>query len=123
MGGENFVRQVLDAINQHQIQPPSDPGPLKVLAERDSLARQLLAEARADLYFVVASAYDAGATARGQRRLLWQTKITVNSQDLAMKEAVTALIRNGGPYFGREMSRAEILQVPLQAGEGAVAAR
>ena len=121
VGGENFVRQVVEAINQHQIYPIG-PGPLKILAERDSLARQLLEQAMADSYFVVASAYDAESATRGQRRLLWQTKVTVNSQDLAMADALAALIRNGGPYFGREMGHAEILQVPLQAGEGPVAA-
>jgi TonB family protein len=122
VGGEGFASQVVAALNQRQINPVG-PGPLQVLAERDSLARQLLEQAMADSYFVVASAYDAETAAKGQRRLLWKTKITVNSQDLAMADALAALIRHGGPYFGRPMDQTAILEVPLQAGDGAGVAR
>jgi len=33
----------------------------------------------ASSFFVVASAYDYDALAKGQRRLLWRTKMTVNA--------------------------------------------
>jgi hypothetical protein len=56
-----------------------------------------------DLYYVVASAYDYAATARGQRKLLWRTRMTVGANGVAMADSLPTLVASAAPYFGREM--------------------
>jgi hypothetical protein len=60
-------------------------------------------------YFVVASAYDGLAMAKGEKRLLWRTKMTVNSVGVSMREALPTLIATSAPYLGRDMKDAEVL--------------
>jgi len=54
-------------------------------------------------YFVVATAYDQVAAAEGERVLLWETKMTVDSNGIALGESLRPLIASAAPYFGREM--------------------
>jgi len=60
-------------------------------------------------YFVVASAYDGVAMAKGEKRLLWRTKMTVNAVGVSMREALPTLIVTSAPYIGRDMKDAEVL--------------
>lgn len=54
-------------------------------------------------YFAVASAYDQPAAAEGERVLLWQTKMTVDTDGIAMAESLRPLIASAASFFGREM--------------------
>jgi hypothetical protein len=60
-------------------------------------------------YFVVASAYDGVAMAKGEGRLLWRTKMTVNSSGVSMREALPTLIASSAPFIGRDMRDAEVI--------------
>ena len=55
-------------------------------------------------YFVIASAFDQHRAAEGERVLLWQTKMTVDADGVAMAETLNPLINSAAPYFGREMT-------------------
>ena len=77
----------------------------------DRTARQeyLRYQAANDCYFMIASAYDYAAVARGQRKLLWRTKMTVNAQGVSMTESLPPLIATAAPFLGRETAEPEII--------------
>ena len=77
-------------------------------ADRDDKRLYLIDQTDGDLYYVVASAYDYGALARGERRLAWRTTMTVTSAGLAMGETLPALITSAAPFFGKNMEEPEI---------------
>jgi len=70
---------------------------------RDKRTRYLVEQAFGSFYFVVASAYEFSSVAQDQRILLWRTKMTVNSNGVAMTETLRPMIASAGPYFGIEM--------------------
>jgi hypothetical protein len=65
-------------------------------------------QAEDDLYFIVASAYDYAALARGKRQLVWRTSMTANSKGVALRETLMPLIATGAPFLGRETNGPEI---------------
>ncbi|MEO7412770.1 MAG: hypothetical protein ABIZ81_05385 [Opitutaceae bacterium] len=78
------------------------PDPFEQLRNRSVEYDRMIDELFSSSFFVVASAYDYAALVKGQRRVLWRTKLTVNSLGVNMLETVPALIATGGAYFGRE---------------------
>jgi hypothetical protein len=70
--------------------------------QRDAKTTYLLDEAFGSCYFVIASAFDGAALAKGEKRLLWRTKMTVNSSGVAIADTLPTLISTATPYFGRE---------------------
>lgn len=62
-----------------------------------------------DLYYVVASAYDYASLAAKQRRLFWRTRMTVAAQGVSQEQTLPTLISAAGPYFGKDMSEAELI--------------
>ena len=83
--------------------------PVHQLQEMSPRLRDLIEQASEDVYFVVASAYDYTSMARGERQLLWRTKMTVNTRGVSMTETLPPLIASGAPFFGRDMPEAEPL--------------
>ncbi len=115
VGGVKFAHAVLEALQAEdafRLDGYRVIGlrPLELLQERNPTYRQLLEQCMDDCYYVVASAYDAYAMAHGQRRLLWQTKMSTNSQGVSMAETLPALIRNGAPYFAHAMAQPAVLR-------------
>jgi hypothetical protein len=146
VGGTKFAEDLRQALEKQDLEdqahalavPPSDipsddvsemikamsviigkTGPLAKFINRDIKTGQLFDEARADCYYVVASAYDYAAAAHGQRRLLWRSKMTVDSQAVAMRDTLPGLILNAGKYFGVDMPEAATLS-KRALGEGSV---
>lgn len=64
-------------------------------------------------HYVVASAYDYRASAHGERKLLWRSKMTVMSADVAMADTLPTLIHNGGIYLGRDMPESATISRPV----------
>ncbi len=92
--------------------------PLQLFLQRDPKIRQLYEESLADCYYAVASAYDYLAGARGERKLLWRSKMTVDAQGVSMTDTLPRLILSGGRYFGRDMPEsATITKRMLQEGQ------
>ena len=65
-------------------------------------------QAEDDLYFIIASAYDYAALARGKRQLVWRTSMTANARGVALRESLMPLIATGASFLGRETNGPEI---------------
>lgn len=120
IGGQKFVKEVADAMQQVDIKASMSnmavpeggdfmgsvgdmmPDPFERLRSRNVEMERLVDELFSSSYFVVASAYDYAAMAKGQRVLLWRTKMTVNSLGVNMAESVPPLIASASPYLGVE---------------------
>lgn len=72
--------------------------------QKDAQTQHLVEDAFSSCYFVVATAYDGAAIGQGERRVLWRTKMTVNSLGVGMSDVLPVLIASASPYFGREMA-------------------
>lgn len=72
-------------------------------------------EALQNHYFVMVSAFDFAAYARSrEKRLLWQAKMSVESDGIPQfGDALDALVKAGGPFFGRETKRPQFLRRPI----------
>jgi len=135
LGGAKFVREVADAMEQVDqkaglqrafVAPEGGdfmgsvgdmlPDPFDRLRTRSVEMERLVDELFSSSYFVVASAYDYAAMAKGQRLLLWRTKMTVNSLGVNMAESVPPLIASAAPYFGKEMKDPVVVTKKLQRG-------
>ena len=66
-----------------------------------------LDRARDDHYFVVVSAYDYAAFARGEKAPLWRIKLRARETSGSMDEVLPALLGASGPYFGRDEKEAD----------------
>jgi len=60
-------------------------------------------------YYVMASAYGYTAAQKGQKILLWRTRMTVDAQGFAMDEVLKPLIATAGVYLGRETPETVVL--------------
>jgi hypothetical protein len=78
--------------------------PVNRFRERSAKNEFLLEQVAGDVYFVIVSAYDHEALGRGQRVLLWRTKMTVSADGVSQTDSLPALINSAAPYFGRDMS-------------------
>lgn len=88
---------------------PNPASPFQQLLSSNDKMRYLVEEAFHTCYFVMASAYDYDALGKGQRRLLWRTKMTIDAQGVNMKETLPPLIASAGPYFGRPMAEMTVV--------------
>lgn len=93
VGGPAFARDLIRAADLHLMEQ---------FRMRDSRNDELVDMALGDLYFVVAVGYDAAAAHQGKAVALWTTKISTNSQGLAMDETLPALASSGRKFFGHE---------------------
>jgi hypothetical protein len=75
--------------------------------------RDVLDLARDDRYFVIVSAYDYNAFTRREAKLLWRAKMSTRSPGVAMADALPALLREGGSYFGRNLDETQTVRAPL----------
>lgn len=112
---ENDASRMIDAMAV----TIGNAGPLARFINRDTKTSQLFNEACSDCYYLVASAYDYATAARGQRRLLWRSKMTIDSQAVAMRDTLPGLIFNAGKYFGVDMPEAATMTKRM-IGEGSV---
>lgn len=65
--------------------------------------------------FVIVSAYDFVDLTRNEKTLLWRVGLSAEHENL--REALPALVETGAPYFGRDISKRQKLNVPIFAGE------
>jgi hypothetical protein len=97
VGGHNFAAGIAFTMEWGE-----------TLADRMGKMEYLREQVADEVYFVVASAYDYQALARGERKLAWRTTMTVNSTGMGMKETLPPLVASGAVYFGRDMAEPEI---------------
>jgi hypothetical protein len=79
----------------------------------------VLQAAREDRYFVLVAAFDFEAAKERKKKLLWLARMSTPSNRITLAEALPALIASGGPHFGRETDRPQIVTA-LLAREGKV---
>ena len=91
--------------------------PVNLFKMRSLKNEFLLDQASDDCYYVVASAYDYAAFLHKQRKLLWRTRMTVNSKGISQLQSLPTLIASAAPYFGRDMPESEILSKRAKEGE------
>ncbi|MEO6567300.1 MAG: hypothetical protein ABIO94_00945 [Opitutaceae bacterium] len=119
IAGARFAKELDDVLSQ-EIQhrqtrsgfgaPESDPAsPFNRFRNRNPKLDYFVEEAFSSCYFVIASAYDYAALSKGNRVLLWRTKMTVKSLGISMTESLPSLIVSAGPYLGGEMSEVATL--------------
>jgi hypothetical protein len=117
VGGTRFAAELKDALQKHDLQresPVTDVlDPLKLFVERDPKTRQLFEQSKAACYFVVASVYDYQAGIRGERKLLWRSKMTVDAAGVSMADTLPTLILNAGKYLGRDMPESATFTQPI----------
>ncbi len=128
VGGEKFAKQMVDVFTRAEelagANPPArvDPSgavhgiapilgaeqmafmdPVHQFKLRSEKNEFLVDQAVADVYYVVASAYDHAALARGERRLLWRTRMTVAASGVSEEQTLPTLIATAAPFFGQDM--------------------
>ncbi|HTQ32240.1 MAG TPA: hypothetical protein VMI53_13595 [Opitutaceae bacterium] len=69
-----------------------------------------------DLYYVIASGYDYAAATRGEKILLWRTKIATDSYGLMMEDTVPTLTVDAREYFGHPTDGPVVLHPRLLSG-------
>lgn len=114
IGGTKFAQELSAVLNEEaayeksrsDLMSPSVAmaSPFNRFVSANDNLMSLVEESFSSCYFVIASAYDYAAMTRGQRVLLWRTKMTVNSTGISMTQSLSPLIASAGPYFGREMA-------------------
>jgi hypothetical protein len=133
VAGDKFAIEMMEAIrgefsnrrtNQtfDRLQPPPDkssylpvspdggsPFQLFLQSGNDKTRRSLAELAFHTIYFVTATAYDFAGVANKQKIPLWQTRMVVDAQGVAMAEILKPLIVNTGAYIGRETPEAVIV--------------
>lgn len=112
VGGTAFAKELAKALREQDMlggRMPSVFDPVYRFANRDDLTRNLVEQVLDDCYYVVISAYDGASVARGEKKLLWRTKMSTPAQGVSLVETTPALIDSGADFFGREMKAASIV--------------
>lgn len=122
IGGEKFSLNLAKALNEESVQtsggdtlrdlgfnPIDAVSPFYRFMNENENLMGLVEDSFSGCYFVMASAYDYIAMKKGQRVLLWRTKMTVNASGINMTESLPPLVRAAGPYLGKDMSDAVTL--------------
>jgi hypothetical protein len=65
---------------------------------------------RDDCYFFVVSAYEGAALAKGERRLLWRTKLTTAANGISLAESLPSIVLGGTDFFGKPMDATSYVQ-------------
>lgn len=112
VGGDKFEKDLAQALNRQSMMggpSPSILDPVYRFANRDDLTRNLMEQVLDDCYYVVISAYEGAALARGERKLLWRTKMSTPAQGVSLIETTPALIASGRSFIGRPMNGPSIV--------------
>lgn len=124
IGGTKLAQQLKQAVNEEvqnmnisyaarPAQPmpvsPDSASPFQRFYNSSRLNSHLIETAFHTVYFVVASAYDHEASSKGQPRLLWRTKMTVDAQGVSLRESIMPLIASSTLYLGRDMSEVAVV--------------
>lgn len=110
VGGTKFAVDFMRAYNSHFT------AVMENFRLRDDRSDLLTTMALSDLYFLLAVAYDYDSATHGIKKVLWITKISTDSQGLAMDETLPSLVARAGTYFGHETDGAVVFHPRLLPG-------
>lgn len=91
--------------------------PIALFLSKTPKNRELFELAAGTCYYVIASAYDAGAVARKQRVLLWRTKMSVAADGVSLADTIRPMIVRSPRFLGRETDGAVTLYRRLYEGQ------
>lgn len=119
VGGVKFAKELGDALEARALSV--NPGdnkvtgidPVEMFTIRTKLNQSLMEQVVDDCYYFVVSAYDAGALQKGDRKLLWRTKISTAADGASIAETTPALVATGEAFFGRDMNEPSIVDKRL----------
>jgi hypothetical protein len=57
--------------------------------------------ARQDRLYLMVAAFDAQALAKKQKKLVWRTRISIESRRTSLPESLVVMLDSAAPYFGR----------------------
>ncbi|HEY1110761.1 MAG TPA: hypothetical protein VGE76_19065, partial [Opitutaceae bacterium] len=57
--------------------------------------------ARQDRLYVMVGALDAQALAKKQKKLVWRTRMSIESRRTSLPESLTVMLNSAAPYFGK----------------------
>jgi len=127
IGGEKFARDLAKVLAEEEVNRSASEAlrslgfvsidaasPLRRFMNANENLMMLVEDTFSGCYFVIASAYENTALKKGQRVLLWRTKMTVNSSGINMTESLPTLVQAAGPYLGKEMADAVTLTRRIQ---------
>ena len=123
VGGKKFSDELISVIEDTQNlresrMAGSFPAPVDVFKLHKENNEFLLNQALADVYYVVASAFDLKSVASGQPALLWRTRMTVASQGVGMNQALPTVVASASKYFGRELTDSVVIRRrPIPGGK------
>ena len=80
---------------------------------RDAHTEWLVERSTGNLYFVMVTAFDYASAAKGEKKILWRTKMSTDSNGLTMDESVPTLMNNSGMFLGRETAEPARLNRPI----------
>jgi len=112
VGGEKFAKDLAKAIKEQSVSgmpAMSIADPVYRFTNRDDLTRNLMEQVLDDCYYVIVSAYDGAALTRGEKKLLWRTRMSTPAQGVSLAETVSALVASSRPFLGQQMSQASIV--------------
>ncbi len=96
VGGTKFMLDFMEVLDSQSLRT------LGTFQGRDRQSGQLVAMTTSDLYFLLAMAFDYNSVQRGERKLLWSTKVSTDSQGLAMDDTLPAIVTRAASYFGHD---------------------
>lgn len=83
---------------------------------RSNEATMVVESAYRDLFMISIQAFDEELAKQGRYQSLWHTKISAPSQGLNMASSMKQMIREAGPFLGRETVRPVWTTAPVQEG-------
>jgi hypothetical protein len=120
VGGNGFAHELEKALNEQStagaMMIGSIADPVYRFTNRDDRTRELMEQTLDDCYYVVISAYEGAAIARGEKKLLWRTKMSTASQGVSLAETAPALIQSGSAFFGAEMKESALVSKRIVRG-------
>ncbi len=121
VGGVAFARELAKALRDQAMSGGGLPtvfDPVYRFTDRDDLTRNLMEQVLDDCYYVVVSAYDSVSIAKGEKKLLWRTKMSTPAQGVSMPETTPTLVDSGADFFGRDMASASIVDKRISRERG-----
>lgn len=110
---QSITRGNPDAIGMPVNPDAGSPFQIFLSGGKGNTVRRLVEMAFHTCYVVVATAYDFRGVERRQKIPLWQTRMAVEAQGVAMDEVLKPLITNTGSYLGRETTEAVVVDKRL----------
>lgn len=91
--------------------------PLERFKRKDPRNEFLVEQTLGSIYFVVITAIDPVLAAQGKKVVLWRARMSVDSNGIALSDALPALLSHSAPFLGRDMDDAATMTPKLMRGK------